>query len=145
MTRFIAPRDGACTRVRNASTHEAISFDQGTGAFIRTGDRPFGLVSNAGAMTLPHFAVQTAIHSALPSDAWCVPSGRCTAEVSCAIYSRCNDRSRVSPARGSDLIALKIETVLKEDMSDLPRLSVSAADSTFSFSSYRAGIYALTQ
>lgn len=33
----------------------------------RSADRPFGLVSNAGAMTLPHFATQTAIHSTLPS------------------------------------------------------------------------------
>lgn len=30
--------------------------------------------------------------------------------------------------RGSDLIALKIETVLKEDMSDLLRLFVSMVD-----------------
>lgn len=41
----------------------------------RSGDRSFGLVSNAGAMTLPHFAVQIAIHSTLPSDTRCV----CTA------------------------------------------------------------------
>lgn len=66
----------------------------------RSGDRPFDLVSNAGAMTLPHFAVQTAIHSTLPpSDAWCALPERCTVEVSCAICSRCNDRSRVSSAR----------------------------------------------
>lgn len=65
----------------------------------RSGDRPFGLVSNAGAMTLPHFATQTAIHSTLPSDTRCVPPKRRTVEVSCAIYGRCNDRSRVSSAR----------------------------------------------
>lgn len=65
----------------------------------RSGDRSFGLVSNAGAMTLPYFAVQTAIHSTLSSDTRCVRLERCTVEVSCAIYSRCNDRSRVNSAR----------------------------------------------
>lgn len=65
----------------------------------RSGDRSFGLVSNARAMTLPHFAVQTAIHSALPPDTPCVSPERCTMEVSCVICSRCNDRSRVSSAR----------------------------------------------
>jgi len=65
----------------------------------RSGDRSFGLVSNAGAMTLPHFAVQTAIHSILPPDTSCASPERYTVEVSCAICSRCNDRSRTSSAR----------------------------------------------
>lgn len=103
----------------------------------RSGDRPFDLVSNAGAMTLPHFAVQTAIHSTL---------GRCVlhadqterererriVEVSLAQSAAVAATARERARRGSDLIALKIGTVLKEDMSDLPRLSVRSANSAFS-------------
>lgn len=94
----------------------------------RSGDRSFGLVSNAGAMTLPHFAVQTAIHSTLPSDTRCTYDRRDapwrSLVQSAVVAATVRERAR----RGSDLIALKIETVLKEDMSDLLRLFVSMVD-----------------
>ena len=111
----------------------------------RSGDRSFGLVSNAGAMTLPHFSFSLS-SCKLQFIRFSRPIRRVYRRRDASWRSLVQSTAAATTAqewaqRGSDLIALKIETVLKEDMPDLPWLSMSMADSIFW---YAVQIYALT-
>ena len=109
-------REGQRQKQRERERHQAvIPFDQETEAFIQLIPEIVRLVvPNAGAMTLQHFTVQTAIRAAvsfLCTRSACLSVSvqrfgrltatlaqprRYTATVSCAICNRCNGHSSVN-------------------------------------------------